>query len=335
ESDPTKFHGLGQFDVETGESSKPSSGKSYSKLFGETLTYLAKEDEKIIAITAAMAAGTGLDIFANELPDQFFDVGIAEQHAITFAAGLAIGGYKPVAAIYSSFMQRCYDQVIHDAALQHLPVKIFMDRAGLVGEDGETHQGMFDISFMRAVPDLVFMAPKDGIEFQDMIYTSIKYDEGPTAVRFPRGNVPNSKEEGNYNEIPIGKAEVLREGKDVMIFAIGNMVLPSIEIADDLKKHGVDAGVVNARFIKPIDKDLIIKYLKAGLPIATIEDNTLVAGFGSAVLEVINESGLGNKNVINFGLPDQFIEHGSVKQLFEQLKLDNKSVVKAIIKYLK
>ncbi len=335
ETDPTKFHGLGQFDLETGESLKPSSGKSYSKLFGETLTFLAKEDEKIIAITAAMAAGTGLDTFADELPDQFFDVGIAEQHAITFSAGLAIGGYKPVAAIYSSFMQRCYDQVIHDVALQHLPVKIFMDRAGLVGEDGETHQGMFDISFLRAVPDLVFMAPKDGVEFQDMIYTSVQYSEGPIAVRFPRGNVPNFKEQGDYNKIPIGKGEVIREGKDIMIFAIGNMVMPSIEIADDLKKQGVDAGVVNARFIKPIDKDLIIKYVKNGLAIATIEDNTLSAGFGSAVLEVINEAGLGNKNVINFGLPDQFIEHGSVKQLFEMLNLDNQSIVKAIIEFLK
>ncbi len=335
ESDPTKFHGLGQFDLETGESTKPSSGTSYSKLFGETLTYLAKKDEKIIAITAAMAAGTGLDIFADELPDQFFDVGIAEQHAITFAAGLAIGGYKPVAAIYSSFMQRCYDQVIHDVALQHLPVKIFMDRAGLVGEDGETHQGMFDISFMRAVPDLVFMSPKDGVEFQDMIYTSVKYEDGPVAVRFPRGNVPNLKDQGDYNDIEIGKAEVLREGKDVMIFAIGNMVLPSIEIADALKKQGVDAGVVNARFIKPIDKDLIIKYVKAGMPIATLEDNTLVAGFGSAVLEVINDSGLGSKNVINYGLPDKFIEHGSVKQLFEMLKLDNESIVKKIVEFLK
>ena len=335
ESDPTKFHGLGKFDKETGASTKACDDKSYSVLFGETLTSLAEDDKDIIAITAAMAPGTGLNIFADRFPNRFFDVGIAEQHAITFSAGLALGGYKPVVAIYSSFMQRAYDQLIHDVALQNLPVKLFMDRAGLVGDDGETHQGMFDISFIHAVPNLVFMSPKDGIEFQDMIYTALKYNSGPVAVRYPRGNVKVCRNDKKFKEVEIGKAEVLSEGKSGTIIALGKMVELAEKVRARLLKQGLDVGVVNARFIKPLDTELFRKLSSNKRPIITIEDNTLIGGFGSTIDELFTESGIFDVRILNLGLPDKFIEHGSIEELFNLYHLDEESVTERIINFLK
>ncbi len=328
EENATRFHGLGSFCKETGES-EPKKIPAYTKIFGEALVEIAEGNEKVVGITAAMADGTGLAHLEKRFPGRFFDVGIAEGHAVTFAAGLATQGLKPVVAIYSSFMQRCLDQVIHDVALQNLPVIFAMDRSGLVGEDGPTHHGVFDLSFMRIVPNLVLMAPKDENELRDMLYTAVQYD-GPVALRYPRGACIGLGLKSGFNLLPIGKAEILQKGKDLAIFAVGDRVYPALDVASRLKENGVSAEVINARFVKPLDKDLILKVLHRFDTIVTIENNVLPGGFGSAIAEVIVDASFEDVRFRRFGLPDAFVPHGKLSILHETFNLSAKKVAEAI-----
>ncbi len=292
ESDPTGFHGLGRFDPDTGEAKK-SVGEvpSYTQVFGETLLRLAQDDPKIVAITAAMPDGTGLVDFRQDFPDRFYDVGICEQHAVTFAAGLAMGGMRPVAAIYSTFMQRAYDQVLHDVCMQNLPVVLALDRGGMVGEDGETHQGLFDLSFLRHLPNLTLMAPKDENEMRDMLYTAVEHP-GPVALRYPRGKGVGVAFSSTLKKIAIGKAEVLREGEDLLILALGASVYPALAAAEQLAVRGFSATVVNARFVKPLDENLILTLAAKHGRVLTVEENVLAGGFGSAILELLADHDL-------------------------------------------
>jgi 1-deoxy-D-xylulose-5-phosphate synthase len=329
EGDPTHFHGLGTFDKLTGLSKKAKGPPSYSKVFGDIMIELAENNEDIIAITAAMPTGTGLDEFAARFPDRFFDVGIAEQHAVTFAAGMATEGLKPVVAIYSTFLQRAFDQIIHDVCLQNLPVIFCMDRGGLVGEDGPTHHGTFDLSYLSIVPRMVVMAPKDEIEFRDMMYTAIQYEKGPIAMRYPRGKVRGLRPRKKVNILPIGKSEKLKEGKDVLILAVGTMVYPSLDAADVLEKQHISTSVINARFIKPLDIELITKEVKGKKLLVTVEENALRGGFGSNVLESLREQGSKTK-IIRIGIPDAFVEHGSPVILRKNLGLTGEGIVERI-----
>jgi len=333
EVDPTHFHGLGKFDKDTGLSVTGKQLPSYSKVFGNIMIDLAKEDKKIVAITAAMPAGTGLDDFALEFPERLFDVGIAEQHAVTFAAGLATEGMKPVVVLYSTFLQRAYDQVIHDVCLQNLPVIFCIDRAGVVGEDGPTHHGTFDLSYLRPIPNMVIMAPKDEIEMEDMLYTAVNYGKGPIAIRYPRGKVYGLQKMKKPNKLPIGKSKLLKQGKDILIIAVGSMVYPSLDAAKILSERGTETAVINARFIKPIDEGLIKKEIKGKKLIITIEENTIKAGFGTAVLEFLQEVNV-KINTLNIGIPDRFIEHGNQKLLREKLGLTALGIVKRVGEYL-
>ncbi len=307
-----------------------STAPKYQDVFANTLTKLAEKDKKIVAITAAMREGTGLVKYAQQFPDRFFDVGIAEQHAITFAAGLATEGMKPVAAIYSTFLQRAYDQVIHDVCIQNLPVIIAMDRAGLVGDDGKTHQGMFDISYLRCLPNLVLMAPKDENELQHMAYTACNYSHGPIAFRFPRGAGYGVKMDSEFKALPIGKGEVLREGKDLALVAIGAEVYPALEAAQLLSEKGIEAAVINARFVKPLDEELLVDTALRYRRIVTVEEAALVGGFGSAVMELYEQKELKNVEVHRIGVPDRFIDHGSQGQMREKLKLDASGIVQQV-----
>lgn len=335
EKNPSKFHGLGPFDIETGRPRLSAITKppSYTKIFSQTLVRLAEERNDIVAITAAMPAGTGLDHFQERFPDRFFDVGIAEQHAVTFAAGLALEGLKPVVAIYSTFLQRAYDQIIHDVCLQGLPVVFAIDRGGLVGDDGPTHHGAFDLSFLRAVPNLMIMAPRDENELQHMIYTAVEHD-GPVAVRYPRGTGVGVGLDWQLKKIPIGRAEVVADGSDVAIIAIGNHVATALEAAKVLHERGVAAGVINSRFVKPLDEETILEYAGQCGKVITIEENTLEGGFGSAVLEAICDAGLKNVTVKRLGLPDTFIEHGSQAVLRQKSGLDVETVVQKAMELL-
>jgi len=329
EETPDKFHGVGAFDLSTGKAPSKSGSLSYTEVFGRTLVDLAQEDPKIVAITAAMPDGTGLNYFADAIPERFFDVGIAEQHGICFAAGLAADGFKPVAAIYSSFMQRAYDQVFHDVCLQNLPVVIAMDRAGLVGDDGPTHHGVFDLSFMRHLPGLTFMAPKDENELRQMLKTALELN-GPVALRYPRGagyGVPLDKE---IHSLPIGKGELLREGADLTIVAIGSTVMPAFKAAEQLAEQGINAGVINARFIKPLDTGLILDQARSTCRIVTVEENVLQGGFGSAVLELLHDNGMSQVKVKRIGIPDRYIEQGSQAQLRKDVGIDAEGIVKAV-----
>jgi 1-deoxy-D-xylulose-5-phosphate synthase len=330
EKHPDKFHGLGPFDKATGKPRKPSkpAPPSYTEIFGNTLVRLAREDQRIVGITAAMPAGTGLKYLAEAVPERFFDVGIAEQHAVTFAAGLALEGMRPVVAIYSSFMQRAYDQVVHDVCMSNLPVVFAMDRAGLVGDDGPTHHGVFDVSFMRAVPNMVVMSPKDENELQHMLYTALKL-EGPAAIRYPRGSGVGVSLDWQLKELEIGKAEILRRGKDLAIIALGHLVNTALEAADILDREGIDTAVVNARFAKPLDRDTIIGMAEETGRIITLEENALMGGFGSAVLEVLNDSGTTGVTVKRLGLPDRFIEHGAQPLLRKEAGIDLDSVLES------
>lgn len=328
EKDPSHFHGVGSFEVLTG-SSKSKSTKappSYTKIFGETIVDLAKRDNKIFAITAAMPEGTGLTKFANLYPERFQDVGIAEQHAVTFAAGLATEGFRPVVAIYSTFLQRAYDQIVHDVCLPNLPVTFAIDRGGLVGEDGPTHHGLLDLTYLRSLPNMTVMAPKDENELRHMLFTALEHP-GPVAIRYPRGNaigVPLDKE---YQVLPIGQAEILKEGKNLLILAIGNMVYPSLEAAIQLEKEGLSAKVVNCRFVKPMDTKLA-KMADSFTRILVVEENTRQGGFGSTVIEMLNDLGVTDVIVKRLGLPDKFIEHGSVKELREVYGLNTSGILK-------
>lgn len=326
EKSPGIFHGIGPFDIETGEL-RSSGKKSYSEIFGNFLVRLAKDDSRIVAITAAMTEGTGLGEFVNNFPKRFYDVGIAEPHAATFAAGLATQGLKPVVAIYSTFLQRSYDEIIHDVCLQNLPVVFAVDRAGIVGEDGPTHNGAFDLSYLRHIPNMVVMAPKDGNELGQMLKTALSHD-GPSAIRYPRGSVTDGQEEAEINSIPLGKAEILREGKDILIIAIGSAVLPAVAAATQIEKTGVSACVVNARFVKPLDISLISRLAKEIKTILTVEENTVSGGFGSAVMEELNKAGVEGLKIKMLGIPDRFIEQGTQSILRKKLGLDAEGIAK-------
>ena len=334
EEEPERFHGLGPFDVATG---KPKSSKnkppSYTSIFSKTMLRLGELEPKLVAITAAMPTGTGLKAFAERFPDRFFDVGIAEQHAVTFAAGLAIGGLIPVCAIYSTFLQRAYDQIIHDVALMNLHVVFAIDRGGIVGEDGPTHQGQFDLSYLRAIPNMVVMAPKDENELQHMLYTAIRH-QGPIALRYPRGSGVGVSLDWQLREIPIGRGELLREGEDVLLLAIGNMVHPCLEAAEQLAQEGISAAVINARFVKPLDQDLILTWAKKIGRMITVEENTLWGGFGSAVLELLAENDL-LVPVKRIGLPDVFLEHGAPNLLREKYGLEAQKIARVTREFLK
>ncbi|MDH5160082.1 1-deoxy-D-xylulose-5-phosphate synthase [Heyndrickxia oleronia] len=324
------WHGTGQYKIETGDLIKPvGAPPAWSKLVSDTVLRLAKKDERIVAITPAMPVGSKLEKFAEELPDRMYDVGIAEQHAATLAAGLATQKMKPFLAIYSTFLQRAYDQVVHDICRQNLNVFIGIDRAGLVGADGETHQGVFDIAFLRHIPNLVLMMPKDENEGQHMVNTAIQYDDGPIAMRFPRGNgygVPMDRE---LRTIPIGTWEILREGKDAAILTFGTTIPMALEAANLLQKQGLSVKVINARFIKPMDENMLHDLLSLNLPILTIEEAVLQGGFGSAVIEYAHDHGFTN-TIDRMGIPDQFIEHGSVNQLLQEIGMTTEEVVKKV-----
>ncbi len=307
-----KFHGLGPYDPETGET-KAVGQKTYSEIFAESLTRLADRDRKVVAITAAMPNGTALDLFRPHHPDRYFDVGIAEEHAVLFAAGMATRGYRPFCAIYSTFLQRAFDQIVHDVALQNLPVVFCMDRGGLSGDDGPTHHGLFDISYLRGVPGLVHMDPKDEDELQDMMYTALQHN-GPSAIRYPRGTGPGAALKAQPEALAIGRAEVLRDGSDVAIFSLGNMLPEAEKLARALEAEGQSVAVINARFAKPVDAACIVAYARRCDLLVTMEDHALAGGFGSAVLETLSEAELSTP-LIRVGWPDQFIEHGRVDDL--------------------
>lgn len=333
EESPDRFHGIAPFEVETGETYGAStSTPDYSEVFGDTIRAQAQANEKIVAISAAMAKGTGLYKFSTEFPQRFFDVGIAEQHAVTSAAGMAINGLIPVVAIYSSFLQRAYDQIIHDVAIQKLHVIFAIDRAGIVGEDGETHQGVFDLSFMNHIPNLTIMAPADYYELRQMLEYAINGQTGPVAIRYPRGK----GKEYLADRIPVrpGKAAVVRKGRNVCILAVGSMVDTAVKAAEKLEALDVSVEVVSVRFIKPIDEKLIIDCANRFDHVITLEDNSRIGGFGSSVLELINKNSLKTKLSI-MGLPDEFIPHGSRNELLAKLKLDVDSIADHIKSSLK
>ncbi len=315
-----KLHALNPFDKTTGIELKKSSIPAYTTVFGNALVELAQKDEKIIAITAAMPDGTGLNIIKEKMPERYFDVGIAEQHAVTFAAGLSTEGFTPVVAIYSTFLQRAFDQIIHDVATQKLSVVFVLDRGGLVGADGPTHHGSFDLSYLRLIPGMVIMAPKDENELRDMLYTATQYKRGPIALRYPRGNALGVPKEG-FSQIEIGKGEVAKEGNDLAILAVGSMVHNSLKAAELLEAKGINAQVVNMRFVKPLDTELLRQVFDKFDKVITVEENSILGGFGSAVSEFAEQYGFKNDIMIH-GLPDKFVEHGKPEELHADLRLD-------------
>lgn len=316
EENPDKFHATGSFEIETGKPKKEKK-KDYSAVFGEKLVELAKNNEKIVAITAAMTDGTGLKQFKEKYPDRFFDVGIAEQHAISLAAGMAKEGLKPVVPIYSSFYQRAYDQVIHDICIENMPVVMCVDRAGVVGNDGETHQGLLDLAFFNIVPNLKVMAPKDFEELEQMLEYAITLNS-PVVIRYPRGGENEKVKFEKHEEIIEGKAEILKEGKDVSIIAIGKMVAKGMEIAEKLEKQGKSVELINARFLKPFDKEKIIETIIKTKNVITIEDASIIGGLGTKVKEIIAENKLQNVELKCYAYPDKFIEAGNVSELEEK-----------------
>lgn len=327
EDNPDKFHGTGPFNIETGESSKKKS-KDYSKAFGEKLIELAEKNEKIVAITAAMRDGTGLKDFSTKYPERFFDVGIAEQHALTFAAGLAKEGMIPFVPIYSSFYQRAYDQVIHDICIQKIPVIMCVDRAGCVGNDGETHQGLYDMAFFRLIPNITIMAPKDFEELTKMMEFAIEL-KAPVVIRYPRGGESDIKFD-KHEELELGKAEVLKEGQDVTIIGIGKMTAMAMKVANELEKDDINAEVINARFLKPLDESKITESISNTKFVITIEDGTEIGGLGSSIKELIINKKLEDVKIKCFAYPDEFIKHGSVSELEELYGLDYKNIVNYI-----
>jgi 1-deoxy-D-xylulose-5-phosphate synthase len=331
EMNPARFHSVSPFVVETGEPRKDQikNPPTYTEVFGDTLCQLAKENRRLIAITAAMQSGTGLEQFSKEFPDRFYDIGIAEQHAVTFAAGLALEGMKPVVAIYSTFLQRAYDQVLQDVCLQNLPVVFALDRGGIVGEDGPTHHGLFDFSYLRHIPNLVIMVPKDEDEFQHMIKTAVECPL-PVAFRYPRGKGEGVKRSDILKSIDIGKGEVLRKGDDVLILAIGSTVYPSLRAAERLVQVGINPAVINSRFLKPLDGDLLCDWAKRIGKVLTVEENVLLGGFGSAVLELFQERGLFSIRVKRLGIPDLFVEHGPQPLLRAKYGIDENGILGAV-----
>ena len=326
-----KFHGLGPYDPETGET-KAAGQKTYSEIFAESLSKLADGNDKVVAITAAMPNGTALDLFRPKHPTRYFDVGIAEEHAVIFAAGMATKGYKPFCAIYSTFLQRAFDQIVHDVCLQNLPVVFCMDRGGLSGDDGPTHHGLFDISYLRSVPHIVHMVPKDEDELADMMYTAMLH-EGPSAIRYPRGVGPGTKLKEQPIALPIGVAEVVKDGHDIAIFGLGAMLPEAMRLATMLEREGFSAAVINPRFAKPIDRACVAEYGRNCGLLVTLEDHVLAGGFGSAVLETLNELEL-SVPTVRVGWPDAFIEHGKVEALREKYGLTAEAALEKARPYL-
>lgn len=328
---PTKFHGIGQYNVDDG-STNPGGVITYSEAFGKALTAMAADDPEITAITAAMPSGTKLDIFRKRFPKRFFDVGIAEEHAALFACGLATQGFKPYLAIYSTFMQRCIDMIQHDAALQNLPVRFCMDRAGLSPDDGPTHHGIYDIAMMRSIPNLIMMQPKDEAEMADMLFTMNSINTCPSAIRYPRGAAEGVQIPESPRRLPIGKAETLAEGTDIVLLALGNMNGTARKVRDELQSRGISCGHINARFICPLDEELLLQVARSGRLLVTMEDHTIVGGFGSAVMELLNERGL-NTRVLRIGWPNEFVEHGKEAELREKHRLTPAAICQTILSH--
>ncbi len=336
ENDPTTFHGLGSFDKITGEKIKKSTIPSYTSVFAKTIVKIAEKNPKIVGITAAMPDGTGLSALRDKFPDRFFDVGIAEQHAVTFGVGLALEGLKPVVAIYSTFLQRAYDQIIHDMALQNLPLILAIDRGGLVGEDGPTHHGVFDLAYLRIIPNIVVSAPKDENELQHLLYTASLWDKSPFAIRYPRGSGVGVPLDEELKTIEVGKGELFYDGgDDIGILAIGSMVHNSVDAAKELEKEGYKASVYNMRFVKPLDEELIDKAYNRHKYLILAEEGTVKGGFGSAVLEyLINIYTTIEKPILHIGIKDEFIEQGPRKLLLEKEELDAKGIKNRILRFL-
>ena len=335
EREVTRLHGVTPFDKITGISPKENGQRpAYTDIFSNALVEICKQNKKVIGITAAMSDGTGLIRLHEELPAQFFDVGIAEQHAVTFAAGMATEGYIPVVAIYSSFMQRAFDQVVHDCAIQKLHVVFAMDRGGLVGADGATHHGILDFSFLRCIPGMVLMAPKDEQELRDMLFTAVEYKQGPVAIRYPRGHTLGVPVRAGFQKLEIGKAETVRNGKDIALLAIGSTVLNALKAAELLAGEGIEAEVVNMRFVKPIDEELLKTLAQRIKTFVTLEDDVIYGGFGAGVLEALCHCGISDVSVKLHGLPDEFIEQGSPAELIRIVRLDADGIAAVVREYL-
>jgi 1-deoxy-D-xylulose-5-phosphate synthase len=327
-----KFHGLGPYDPETGKT-ESTGQRTYSEVFAESLVRLANENEKVVAITAAMPNGTALDLFRPHHPKRYFDVGIAEEHAVIFAAGMATQGFKPYCAIYSTFLQRAFDPIVHDVCLQNLPVVFCMDRAGLSGDDGPTHHGLFDIAYLRGVPNMIQMAPTNEDELADMLYTAMLHD-GPSAIRYPRGIGPGVKVKARPQALPIGQADVVQDGEEFVILGLGSLLPMAQELARSLERLGYSAAVINPRFVKPLDREMIARYARNAAAVVTFEDHVLMGGFGSAVLEAMNEMGV-ETPVVRIGWPDQFIEHGKVDALRVRHGVSVESALVKLAPYLR
>ncbi|MEA2328923.1 MAG: 1-deoxy-D-xylulose-5-phosphate synthase, partial [Thermoanaerobaculia bacterium] len=336
ENKPIWSHGVTPFDIPSGEvrkSDKPSA-PSYTAVFADALIELAKRDPKIVAITGAMPEGTGLDKFAKAFPDRMFDVGIAEEHAVTFSGGLATQGMKPVAAIYSTFLQRAFDQVFHDVAIMDLPVVFALDRAGIAGADGPTHHGIYDMAYLRVFPNMICMAPRDENELRHMVKTAFETGH-PTSLRYPRGNGVGVPMDAELRSLPIGKGEVMREGADAAIFAIGYEVWPAVQAAELLAKEGLNVAVINGRFIKPLDDELIAKYCRPGARVITVEEGSLAGGFGAAIMERAQELGLNNVLFHRIGIPDEYVHHGAQDILRAQYDLHAEGIARRVREFVK
>ncbi len=330
EMNPDKFHGVGPFNISDGSTKSSRKKASYSKVFGETLSRIADQDAQVVGITAAMPAGTGMGVFAEAYPDRYYDVGIAEQHAVTMSTGLAKGGLKPVTAIYSTFMQRAYDQLIHDAALQNIDMTFALDRAGIVGNDGETHQGVFDFSYLRPVPNLVIMAPKDSAQLQDMLYTAVNY-QGPAVLRYPRGEVSDQYQQKEFEKLEIGSGEELieiDEESKVTILAVGSTVYPAQKAAEILNNNGYNTALIDARFLKPLDEKLLLKALNRSENVLIVEEQVLAGGFSSAVLELAVDNEIFNTRIKRLGIGDEFVPHGEMDEMKKEYQLDARGILK-------
>ncbi len=329
-----RLHASTPFDKVTGKAFKKPGPPSYTSIFGDALVEIIKNDDNVVGITAAMPDGTGLNILQKECPKNYYDVGIAEEHAVTFAAGMATLGTIPVVAIYSTFLQRGFDQIIHDVALQKLHVVFVLDRAGLVGADGPTHHGGFDLTYLRLIPGIVIMAPKDEAELRDMLYTAVYHKSGPIVVRYPRGSALGVELKDSFQSIPIGQAETLQKGEDVALLAVGSMVDYALKASEKMKEEDINAEIVNMRFIKPLDKDMLDTIAKRFDRIVTLEENTIVGGFGSAVLEYYAQKQI-SKKVLNIGLPDEFVDHGTQAELHKILGIDPDGITERVKHFLK
>jgi len=335
EKDPVRYHSVTPFHVLTGKPKKEKGRvPSFTDVFASALIRLAKENPKVIGITAAMGSGTGIDKLSREIPGRSYDVGIAEQHAVTFAAGLATEGLIPVVAIYSTFLQRAYDQIVHDVCIQNLHVVFALDRGGLVGADGPTHHGVFDFAYMRSIPNMVVMAPKDEDELQHMLKTAIEHD-GPITFRYPRGEGWGVRMENEARRLEIGKGEILRQGRDIVIVGIGNTVIPAFRAAQDLSQLGIEAAVVNARFVKPLDRELLLSLISQVPRLITVEDHVLEGGFGGAVVEFLAEEGIVDVRVKRLGVPDRFIPHGTQEELRKMCGIDKDAITQAALQLVR